>query len=159
MNPEILQKLFLFRANKTNVIFADSPQMGSWQIARKKVLKKTLYMIVVFVALTGSVQAQKPLQKIATTCNLQFNTDNFDDEKCRVTRYGISKFVDPAFPYENDKILYCGVEEDLTIDGFGACQKNEQKETSPQKNGRSKIGGLPQAFGRPEFPLTPRTIP
>ncbi len=109
---------------------------------RKKMSKRTLFIIMAFLALTGNVRAQDFFQKAPTTCDLQFNTYKPTDLKQSSAQHGISKFVDPASPYENNKVLYCNLDDDLISTASDAYHKNDPEVESSQKKWPEQDWGI-----------------
>ena len=120
-------------------------------------LKKTLILLLwLGVAFTGKVWADEPLQTWPPRSRLRSDTavltspEPSDTWQSTLTRFG------PPCPDENDRMLYCVLNNGSKVIRSEASQTHALEDKSSQKNGLSRTGELPQAYAWQGFPLTPR---
>ena len=105
-------------------------------------LKKTLFLIGVFVALTNSVWAHEPFQTSSPKGILRDNSgmpvgpSPFTTWQRMLTRF------DVEYLYGDDNRLYCTLENDPMINGVEAPQANDLKEKSTQKKRPEQNWGI-----------------
>ncbi len=105
-------------------------------------LKKTLSLIGVFVALTNSVWAHEPLQTSLPKGILRVDTGMPVGPSPSTTWQRMFTRFDPEYLYGDDNRLYCTLENDSMINGIEAPQANDLKEKSTQKKRPEQNWGI-----------------